>query len=167
MSVHDGTDTPAFSKRAVEIVVALLFLALAGVVIADSLRVGAGWADLEGPLAGFFPFRIGLLLALASAWNLQAALRDNRSSTFVGKGALKLVLMVLIPTIAYVFLVATIGMYVSSALFIAGFMAYFGRYHLLMAAAIGIAVSVALFLMFEIWFLVPLAKGPFESWLGY
>ena len=26
---------------------------------------------------------------------------------------------------------------------------------------------VALFLMFEIWFLVPLPKGPVEEWLGF
>ncbi len=32
---------------------------------------------------------------------------------------------------------------------------------------VGIAVPVALFLMFEKWFLVPLPKGPLEAWLGY
>jgi hypothetical protein len=26
---------------------------------------------------------------------------------------------------------------------------------------------LALFLMFEKWFLVPLPKGPLEAWLGY
>jgi hypothetical protein len=28
-------------------------------------------------------------------------------------------------------------------------------------------VPIALFLMFERWFLVPLPKGPLEAWLGY
>jgi hypothetical protein len=28
-------------------------------------------------------------------------------------------------------------------------------------------VPVALFLMFEVWFLVPLPKGPIEQWLGF
>jgi hypothetical protein len=32
---------------------------------------------------------------------------------------------------------------------------------------IGIAVPLALFFMFEKWFLVPLPKGPLEAWLGY
>jgi hypothetical protein len=26
---------------------------------------------------------------------------------------------------------------------------------------------VALFLLFEVWFLIPLPKGPVESWFGY
>ena len=29
------------------------------------------------------------------------------------------------------------------------------------------AVSVFFFVMFEVWFLVPLPKGPLETWLGY
>jgi putative tricarboxylic transport membrane protein len=30
-----------------------------------------------------------------------------------------------------------------------------------------VLVPIALFIIFEIWFLVPLPKGPFEAWLGY
>jgi hypothetical protein len=167
MSVHGDTDTPAFSKRVVEIVVALTFIGISAIVMTDSIRVGAGWNDLEGPQAGYFPFRIGLLLALASAWNLLKALRDPGTVVFVGKNAFKLVLMVLIPTTAYVFVVSVLGIYVASTVFIAAFMIYFDRYNPLVAAAVGLGTSVTLFLMFEIWFLVPLQKGPFEAWLGY
>jgi hypothetical protein len=28
-------------------------------------------------------------------------------------------------------------------------------------------VPVILFMVFELWFLVPMPKGPLESWLGY
>ncbi|MGV2435793.1 MAG UNVERIFIED_CONTAM: hypothetical protein LVT10_13745 [Anaerolineae bacterium] len=47
--------------RSIEIAVALVLMALAAVVIADSLRIGAGWAD-DGPQAGYFPFYIGLAM---------------------------------------------------------------------------------------------------------
>jgi hypothetical protein len=36
-----------------------------------------------------------------------------------------------------------------------------------MAIAIGVLVPVLCFFMFEIWFLVPLPKGPLENMLGY
>ena len=39
------------------------------------------------------------------------------------------------------------------------------RWHI--AVAVAVAVPVLTFLMFEIWFLVPLPKGPLESFLGY
>jgi putative tricarboxylic transport membrane protein len=33
-------------------------------------------------------------------------------------------------------------------------------------AAVALGVSVVFFLLFEVWFKVPLPKGPLESWLG-
>jgi hypothetical protein len=60
-----------------------------------------------------------------------------------------------------------IGIYVASAIYIAAFMLYMGRYRVITSAAVGIGVSIALFFMFEIWFLVPLPKGPLEEMLGF
>ena len=53
-----------------------------------------------------------------------------------------------------------------NALDIAAFMLAFGREPVWKAAIVGIAVPVALFFMFERWFLVPLPKGPLEAYLG-
>ena len=60
-----------------------------------------------------------------------------------------------------------IGIYVSTALFISFFMAWHGRYSSYEAIPFGAGDPVALFLTFEVWFLVPLPKGPLEAWLGY
>jgi hypothetical protein len=46
-------------------------------------------------------------------------------------------------------------------------MMWFGRYRLPAAAAVAIVVPILTFFMFEIWFLVPLPKGPLENFLGY
>ena len=42
-----------------------------------------------------------------------------------------------------------------------------GRFRWSMIVIVSIAVPLALFLLFEIWFLVPLPKGPLEDFLGY
>jgi hypothetical protein len=60
-----------------------------------------------------------------------------------------------------------LGIYVASAIFIFGFMTFVGRENVLKSLGVGIVVPVALFFMFEKWFLVPLPKGPLEAWLGY
>jgi putative tricarboxylic transport membrane protein len=150
------------STRTMEIVVAILFLVVAGIVMKDSVRIGAGWVDPDGPQAGYFPFRIGAIMAIAQ--NLLA--RDGRRP-FVDRHAMGQVLIVLVPAAVYVFVLEQIGIYVASAIYIAAFMAYMGRYNILMSIAVGVGVSVALFFMFEIWFLVPLPKGPLEEFLGY
>ncbi|MBM3545769.1 MAG: tripartite tricarboxylate transporter TctB family protein [Alphaproteobacteria bacterium] len=172
MSGHDGdTDNSPrlVSVRTMDIVVALVLIAAAGVVITDSLRLGVRWRPIEGPAAGYFPFYIGLILALSSAVTLIRAVMDKPAGgqTFVTKKAFGQVLAVLIPLIVYIVVLGFIGIYVASAIYIALFMWHFGKYPLTKGAPIGIAISLVLFLMFEVWFLVPLPKGPLEEMLGY
>jgi putative tricarboxylic transport membrane protein len=59
-----------------------------------------------------------------------------------------------------------LGIYVASALLIAGFMRWLGRYGWLLSVFIGVALPVVIYVAFEKWFLVPLPKGPLEDWLG-
>ena len=170
MSDGEGPEGPRLvSIRTMDIVVALLMLAAAAVVISDSIRVGIGWQENEGPRAGYFPFYIGVLLGVASAVNLIRALFDTKGATrtFTTAPAVRQVLAVLLPLLVYVAAVAYIGIYVASAIYMTLFMWYFGKYPVWRGAVIGVAVSIVFFLMFEIWFLVPLPKGPLETWLGY
>src|SRR5688572_30580448 len=130
---HDDErgDGPALvSIRTMDIVVALILLGVAGIVIADSLRLGVRWREIEGPGAGYFPFYIGLLLAISSAVVLLRAVfdRPGAARTFVSKPAFRQVLAVLVPLVAYVGAIGVIGIYVASAIYIALFMWYFGRY---------------------------------------
>jgi hypothetical protein len=73
----------------------------------------------------------------------------------------------LVPTAIYVALVPMIGIYAASALLIAVFMRWLGKYGWAMVAAVALGVPIVTFLIFETWFLVPLPKGPIEAFLGY
>jgi hypothetical protein len=154
------------SQLSVEIGVALAMALLAVVGIIGSLSAGIGWAA-EGPRAGFFPFYVSLIVLISCAINLVNTLRDKgMPRVFAEWTQLRQVLAVVIPSTAFVFLVPVLGMYVSSALLIATFMKWLGRYRWLPVLLISIGVPVITFLMFEKWFLVPLPKGPLEDWLG-
>ena len=144
-----------------------LFIALLAVIgIIGALKVGIGWGA-EGPKAGFFPFYISLIVLVSCAINLVSALREySGREVFAEWGQIRQVLSVVIPTTVYVFAVPVLGMYVSSALLIAVFMKWIGRYGWPIVAAIAIGVPVFTFILFEFWFLVPLPKGPIEDWLG-
>jgi hypothetical protein len=74
---------------------------------------------------------------------------------------------VVVPTTIYVALIPYIGIYVASALLIAAFMVWLGKYRVVVAIPVAIVVPLLTFFMFEIWFLVPLPKGPLEKLLGY
>ena len=162
-------DRTAISARAMELVVALVIFVLGAIVVYDSHRLGSGWSS-DGPQSGYFPFYIGILLCLSSVGTLiQTLLKDDDGVAFVGWQKLKLVLTVLIPALIYVLCVQYIGLYVASAVYITVFMAWLGKYSWWKSAAVGIAVTVCLFLMFEVWFKVPLFKGTLDplSFLGY
>ena len=169
------------STRTMEIVVALVLLAVAALVVFDSYRLGAKWGD-DGPQSGYFPFYIGLLLGISSLATLagvaltQWRRRDQfrgavaqRESQFVAWGQLKLVLSVLLPALVYVLGVQLIGIYVASAVYITLFMRWLGRYPWPKSIAVGVIVSASIFVLFEIWFKVPLFKGAWDplAWLGY
>ena len=153
------------SHRAVEIGVAALIALFGIVTIAGSLRVGIGWGA-EGPKSGFFPFYIGLLILLSSAVNLAHVLRADSRKLFAEWGQLRQVLSVVVPTAVYVLIIPYSGIYFASAALIGLFMRWLGRYGWPMTAAVALGVPVAVYFIFERWFLVPLPKGPVEEWFG-
>jgi len=156
----------AFGHKSAEVVVSAFFLALGALVMWDSVRLGARWGS-DGPEAGYFPFYIALMMSIASAVNLVMALvRKGELRTFVEVGQLKLVLSVLLPSLVYVGLIALLGIYVASVIFVAFFMRWLGKYPWWKVAAVSIGNSVVFFLIFEMWFKVPLPKGVVERLLG-
>jgi len=163
----ESDQRPALKLRSAEIGVALVLFTLGAIVIFDSLRLGMRWAE-EGPQPGYFPFYLGVFICAACAVTLVLALRmpAERNKTFVEVGQLKLVLSVLIPSAVFVGLVGWIGIYVSAVLFVALFMRWLGKYPWWKVAAVSVGHAVVLFVIFEIWFLVPLPKGQLERMLG-
>jgi putative tricarboxylic transport membrane protein len=163
----EGTHGAGPAQRSVEMGVALLIAVFALVVIVGSVQAGIGWGA-EGPKAGFFPFYVGLAILASSIINFGAVMSEARNDElFAEWGQLRKVMSMLVPTAIYVALVPWIGIYVASALLIAAFMRWLGRYGWGMIAAVALGVPVVTFIIFEKWFLVPLPKGPIEELLGF
>lgn len=157
------------TNRTMDIAVALIFMALAALFMFDCVRIGFGWVEGQGPAGGFFPFYISLFMTLASLANLQRAVtrkEPDGDEVFVTVKSMRRVLAVLIPTAAFVLAIQYLGIYVSAAIFITLFMIA-SRSAVWRAGLVGTCTALALFMMFEKWFLVPLPKGPLEAMLGF
>ncbi|MBI5277134.1 MAG: tripartite tricarboxylate transporter TctB family protein [Burkholderiales bacterium] len=154
----------------VEAGVALLVLAFGLTVLFGSRKLGSGWTT-DGPGPGYFPFYIGLILCISAAGILFQALAAKKRATgiFVDKEQIKQVLMVLVPAAVYVLAVQLVGLYLASAIYIACFMALLGHYPWHRSIAVAVAIAVVFFLLFEVWFKVPLYKGALDplGFLGY
>lgn len=157
------------SVRTMEIVTALVIIVFAGMVMVSNYELGAGWGS-SGPESGYFPFYVGVILLISGiAILIGEAMKSggDGSKSFVAKRPLLRVLQIVVPTLIYVVLIANIGIYVSTALFVSLFMIWLGRYRVITGVLIGVAIAVILFFTFEVWFLVPLPKGPLEALFGY
>jgi len=167
---HDLEREPTLvTYRTADIAVACLFLVASAIVIYDANRLGFHWKPNEGPAPGYFPFYIAVVMAISSAINLTRAVMsaEGRDETMTTKPGFWRMMAIFIPAVVYVFATSYIGIYLASAIYILAFMIFFGGFAWWKAAAVAICFAVISFMMFEVWFLVPLPKGPIESMIGY
>ena len=164
-------ESPAVAKnKTVDAAVAVVLLIVAGIVIFEARRLGAEWTS-DGPGSGYFPFYIGVILGISALGILyQATIGKNPDTgVFVDRVQLKRVASVFLPALVYVLAIMFLGIYVASAIYITLFMIVLGEYPPVRSVVLGIAVNAFFFVLFEVWFKVPLFKGSLEplSFLGY
>ena len=152
--------------RAADLATAAVLMALGGLVLFDAVRLGYDWGS-DGPKSGFFPFWLAVAMLVTCGLIILQALRRRTDKVFVTREQLRPVLAVLVPATAMVAVMEVAGLYVASALYMGFYMRLVGRHRWLTVVAIGVGVPIATFFVFEKWFLVPMPKGPLETWLGY
>ena len=161
---------PLVRNNRVDALVAALLVMAGLVVVFEARRLGAGWTT-DGPGPGYFPFYIGMILCIGGLGILYQALLSKSADTgvFIDREQFKRVVSVLAPAAVFVAAIMVLGQYVASAIYIAVFMVWLGRYSKLKSIAVGVGVNALFFVMFEVWFKVPLFKGALEplAFLGY
>ena len=108
---NNSNEDSVISVRVMDIITALLFLAVGLTVMIGSLKLGASWGS-DGPEAGYFPFYISLIIMLSSSVTLyQAAVvdKEKKAESFVSRESFKQVMAVLLPAIVFVLGVQLIG----------------------------------------------------------
>lgn len=154
----------------VEAAVAFIMIVIGIVVIFGSQKLGSGWTT-DGPGAGYFPFYIGLIVSISGAGILYQSLlgKNKNTEVFVDHEQVKRVLSVLLPAIVYVLAIQIVGIYVASVIYIVLFMTILGKFSWIKSVITSLSLISIFFLMFEVWFKVPLFKGKLNllGFLGY
>lgn len=156
-----------------EIATGILTGAIGCAAMLGANELGFGW-DEGAPEAGYFPFHVGLLLVAASAWNIGAAIVRARGTPdasgeeepFLDGERLGRIAHFVVPMGLFVVVTIWLGLYVGTVLYIAWNVWRHGGRRSWLALGVGIAFAVALYLIFEVGFRVPLLKGPLEPLLG-
>jgi len=69
--------------------------------------------------------------------------------------------------VAVIALLRYLGIYLGGAIYLAGYMIFVGRQHRVTVALVSILLPLAMFFIFERWFLLPLPKGILLEYLLY
>lgn len=167
----DEADSPVLMKnKTVDAVVAVILFVIATVVVIEARRLGSGWTT-DGPGSGYFPFYIGLILGFSAVGIFYQAVfgKSRDEGAFVDRLQAKRVLSVLLPAVVYVLVIVFLGIYVASAIYILLFMIILGKYPVTKSLMLAFFINAFFFVLFEVWFKVPLYKGTLEplGFLGY
>ena len=154
-------------RRTLEIATACVLAAFAAAVVAGALQLQTGWGD-TGPQSGYLPLRLGALLLLVSVGLLvQAVRRPHDGAVFATGEQLQRSLSLLLPTLVMAVAMPWLGTYLTGAVYLVFMARRHGRLAWPKAVALGPLVMAVFFGVFELWFGVPLVKGPIEHALGY
>jgi putative tricarboxylic transport membrane protein len=153
------------SGRGLEAATALLTGAFGAAVVVSSLDNGIGWSA-AGVEAGTFPFIVGLIILSGSLFNLVQGWLQARE-VVLRRSELKRLGMLFIPAAVYVGLIPLAGMYLASAGYVFGALAWHKRGSLIFSAAAAISAAVALYLIFELTFQISLPRGALGDIIGF
>ena len=155
------------TRLTMEIATAVVTALIGAIVCYGSLEFGIGWGD-AGPQPGYFPFYVGLIVIIASAVNMGFGIYHHRDRVeeFLTTEQSQRILAFFGPMFLFVLVSSFLGVYVSMILYLFSVMVVQGGYRLPKALAVSLITAVANYFLFEVWFKVPLLKGPLEALIG-
>jgi putative tricarboxylic transport membrane protein len=146
-------------SRKAELGVGLVLVGVAGIVIRESVRLGAGWGA-SGPQSGFFPFISAVILVICVLVLMAQAVRASSASPLYDSAdQLRDVLGVGGPLMAAVLSVQFVGFYLMAGLYMGLFAVWYGRYRWYVGLLAGVLLPLALYLAFERGFRISLPKS--------
>jgi hypothetical protein len=160
-------DRPLISRLAMELAMAGLLLAIALFLLTGAMSHGVGWTR-SGPEAGQVPLLVAVALALSSLAIAAEVLWKHRGAaqSFLRVGEGRRVASLFLPLLAFLATVYFLGLYVPTWIYIGAVMRWQGRYSSFLSLAVASGTIVAMVLIFELWFQIPLLKGPIEAMFG-
>ena len=152
------------SRRSLETGTALLTGAFGAAVVVSSYGNGIGWSS-AGVDPGTFPFIVGLIILIGSIFNLAQGWLQGRE-VVLRPAELKRLGMLFIPAV-YVGVIPLIGIYLASAAYVFGALAWHKRGAFIFSGLAAIGTAVALYLIFELTFQISLPRGLLGDALGF
>lgn len=154
------------TRRGAEAVFSCITGAIGIAVIQGARDMDVGWTS-SGPEAGYFPFRVGIVILCASIVNLvQRGLLAPSGDDYLSRKDARGMAVFLVPLVALAAVSSWLGIYLGTVLYLLVAIGAIGRVPWTRSALIACGSGTALFVIFEFVFRLPLPKGPLAPLLG-
>jgi hypothetical protein len=153
------------SRRSLETATVLLTGAFGAAVVISSYGNGIGWSS-AGVDPGTFPFIVGVIILGGSLFNLVQGWLQAREIV-LRPAELNRLGTLFIPAAVYVGVIPLIGIYLASAAYVFGALAWHKRGAFIFSGLAAIGTAVALYLIFELTFQISLPRGLLGNALGF
>lgn len=161
--IKEPIQKKATGMKKVDLITSIILLILSGYIIFESSQMTL--KDQYGPGYGFFPFWLGIILAVLSIVLLFSSLRrpdelDEPSKFPTGQGAVA-VFLVILGLAGYALVLERLGYILTTFIFVAFLMGVVQRDKLKTTALTAVGVTLMLYLIFDVGLGVRLPQGPF------
>jgi putative tricarboxylic transport membrane protein len=146
--------------RTADRIAAVLLLVFGAGYALTALRSYTYWGA-HGPGSGFFPFWLGLALAVLSLLFLVSAIRQpDAGASWLphGHGLVRLLVVVGASTL-FLVLLPVLGMTLATALFLVGLLRFLEGHSWLISLGVAVATSLGNWAIFSWWLQVPFPVG--------
>lgn len=154
------------NRRWGEILFSLITGGIGIAVIKGGIEMDIGWTS-SGPDAGYFPFRVGLIILAASIVNLvQRGFLHPAEGDYVSRADAGAMARFFVPLVLLAIGSLWLGLYIAITLYLIVAIGWIGKVPWRRAITIAVSTSVTLYVTFEFVFHLPLPKGPLGPLFG-
>src|SRR5690606_1542388 len=132
-------------------------------IMFEGVRLGPGWGE-SGPLAGFFPFSLAVLIflggiAIAIEWTLQMRRGLGSEAFFQEREEVTELFRVGIPIAMAIASVPVLGLYLMTAAYTTLFATWHGRFRWYSALLAGILIPLVMYLVLDWGLRIPMPRS--------
>ncbi len=148
--------------RIAEISIALLFIGIGIVGLADALRLGIGAVGTSGPQAGFIMFWLCVLqISMAGVILYQGIKRKKTEETFfINRESALSAGYVTLTSFAFCLMIQLLGTYIAIFVYSIVFAWWLGKSHWWAIIGLAVLMTLGVFYGFEQGLMIPLPKSP-------
>jgi putative tricarboxylic transport membrane protein len=165
--MSDITPEGRISRKTAELCFAAFIMLFGIIMIVGAREMETGWGS-SGPEAGYFPLRIGVLIAVVSGviFLMQLFKADEARRLIKSKEAMRNLIRFALPLVVLIAVIPKLGIYLAAVIYLCFAVGVIARQRWITTCAVALLTPLVIFILFEHIFRTPLPKGPLGPLLG-